>query len=194
MRVGAMVVGILFAIWTFFEALLVGGLSGDNEEMSAAAGLGLGASFFVGIAAVLVLAIPLVSSILFAIGSGLSFGAGAGGYENHYLYGIIFAALAVMAFFGWIGKRNARRRERVKEQVQAERDARYEALLTAQTRQAQQPSPQIIDVPSATRARAEPVPLSTRGNYCTSCGHQNATGTKFCAECGNPMSAPAGPS
>ncbi len=75
MRVGAMVVGILFAIWTFFEALLVYGLSNaaDDTETSTAGALGVFAAIVAGIAAALVLAIPLGSAFLFGTCGGDQF-------------------------------------------------------------------------------------------------------------------------
>lgn len=134
MRVGAMVVGILFAIWTFFEAVLVTGLSNaaDDESTSNAGAGGLLAAIMAGIASALVLALPLFSAILFGMAGLVSFAAAASGYGNHWVYGCVFLALGVMAFFGWIGKRRERRDRLAELNRQAERDDRLEALLRQQ--------------------------------------------------------------
>lgn len=127
MRVGAMVVGILFAIWTFFEALLIGGLGsmGEDEDIQALAGGGLFASLFIGVGAVLVLSVPQVSLVLFAIGGVISYISAAGGYSNHWVYGTIFFGLAIMAYFGWRGKK----RDKLEKDTQ---NQRFEYLLASQ--------------------------------------------------------------
>lgn len=134
MRVGAMVVGILFSIWTFFEALLITGLSGvaDNDETSAAGAGGLLAAIVAGLASALVLALPLFSAILFGVAGLFSFAAASAGYGNHSYYGIVFMGLGIMALLGWIGKKKEQREKQNELRRQTERDERMEALLRQQ--------------------------------------------------------------
>jgi hypothetical protein len=170
MRVSAMVVGILLAIWTFFEAALLSGLeevAGSDENMAGGGGL---ASILCGLAAILVLSVPQISMVLFGLGAASSFAAASQGYGNHYVYGSIMVLLAVMAFFGWRGKK-ADRRERLAERArQEERDRRMEELLRQQR------------------------PITPPGELtCPSCGQQNTSGSRFCASCGAPLGkAPTG--
>ncbi|MDF2757925.1 MAG: hypothetical protein K0S99_557 [Thermomicrobiales bacterium] len=81
----------------------------------------------------LALPFPLVSCVALAAAALLAlFGAATSPFTDLYFYMVCAAALSVLSFFGWLGKRRDRRRERLREQAQAERDARYEALLAAQ--------------------------------------------------------------
>lgn len=167
MRVGAMVVGILLSIWTFFEAVLITGLSNaaDDEQTGTAGGGGLLAAIVAGIASALVLAVPLFSAILFVVAGLISYAAAGTGYANHWVYGSIFLGLGIMAFFGWIGKRKERREKRAELARQNERDARMESLLKQQSRSL------------------------TPETVCASCGRTNPVGTRFCGNCGNALSA-----
>ncbi len=180
MRVGAMVVGILFAIWTFFEALLLTGLSNASNDgkTSSAAGFAVVAAIFCGVAAALVLAVPFVSAILFAIAAVFSFSAAGMGYGNHWLYGSVFAALGAMAFFGWIGKRKERREVATEKTRQLDRDARLEALMLQQRVVSQSLSP------------SPPNPV-VFPNFCPACHARNEQGGKFCGECGRSLAHPS---
>lgn len=165
MRVGAMVVGILLAIWTFLEAAVIGGFenaAGSEENLAGGGGL---ASVLCGLAAIMVLAIPLVSTILFGLASVVSFAVASQGYGNHYVYGSITALLAIMAFFGWLGRRRERRVFKMEKARQEERDARMEQLLQQQAR----PQQSLGQIP------------------CPSCGHLNPAGTRFCGNCGTAL-------
>lgn len=162
-----MVVGILLSIWSFLEAALVGGLENASNRNENLAGGGGAAAVFCGVAAILVLAVPLVSAILFAFASLFSFIVAFQGYDNHYVYGGIMASLAVMAFFGWIGKRRERREIKAERERQAERDARMETLLQQQGR----------------------TQLTSAQISCPSCNHWNSAGTRFCGNCGTALSA-----
>lgn len=170
MRVGAMVVGILLSIWTFFEALLVGGLSNaaNDDTTNTAAGGGLLAAIVAGIASALVLALPLVSTILFVFAGLISYAAAASGYPNHWIYGSVFLGLSVMAFFGWLGKRRERRTFKTEKARQEERDARMERLLEQQVQRS-----------------GDQIP-------CPSCGRANPVTVRFCGNCGAAIVANAG--
>lgn len=182
MRVSAMVLGILLAIWTFFEALLAGwagDVSGD-DSLAAAAGLGLIACFFIGVGALLVLAVPQVSMVLFAIGAAMGYGAAGLGWGNQWLYATLMAFLAVMAFFGWRGKKRDQREKQVEQQRQLERDQRLEALLHQQQQ--------------SQRSWSPPAGNGRSSVFCTACGAPNSVDSKFCAECGSPLVAIEGAS
>lgn len=182
MRVGAMVVGILFSIWTFFEALLVTGVSGmaDDEEMGAAGAGSLLAAIVAGIASALVLALPLFSTVLFGLAGLISFAAAGAGYGNHWFYGSVFLVLGVMAFFGWIGKRKDRRELVAERQRQLERDDRLEMLLRQQRDQ--------VRYPTAQHDRPDNAPKMTFPTFCPACKHRNEAGARFCANCGSTLS------
>ncbi len=170
MRIAAMVLGLMLSAWAFFEGFLINALSFGNEAYREMAGEGAATGIFGGLVAAFAIPLPLVSTILFPLVAAASFATASGGYENHWVYGSIYLVLAVMTFFGWIGKRRDRHREQLRERAQAERDARYEALLAAQQR------------PQAYPAQAV---------ECPSCHRQNPAGTKFCAECGTRIAFPA---
>jgi len=142
MRVSAMVIGILFSIWTFFEALLITGLSNaaDDDETSSAGAGGLIAAVVAGVASMLVLALPLFSAVTFVVAGLISFAAAAAGYSNHWFYGSIFIVLGVMAFFGWIGKRKERRENQLERLRQVERDNRMETLMRQQRDEVRYPA------------------------------------------------------
>lgn len=165
MRVAAMVVGILFAIWIFFEALLVFSLfsAGDADDDAGLAAIGLLVAVLIGLGAVLALAIPHVSMVLFTLGGLLSFAIAAGGYGNHWFYGIIGFMLAVFAFAGRRGQLRDRREKAAELQRQRERDARLEALMHQQT-------------------------LAP----CPTCGQHNPAGTRFCGNCGTALAGASG--
>lgn len=179
MRVGAMIVGILFAIWVFLEAALVNGLSNasNDEDMSTASGGGALAAILCGIGAVIVLAVPAVSMVLFALAGSISYITASQGYPNHWVYGTVFFGLALMSFFGWRGKAKDRREKNAEQERQRQRDDQLDAIMQSQAVGQRQTEPTSQD-----RAVGQTV-------QCQQCGHINPAGTKFCAECGCQLSA-----
>jgi len=162
MRIAAMVLGLMLAAWTFFEAFLIAVLSNSGSEMSAAAGLGLIGSLCAGLAAGVALPAPRFSAILFVVAGGISFLAAGVGYGNHAVYGVLFFLLAVMAFLGWRGKVKASREIAAERQRQAERDDRLEALLASRD----------------------------HGSIlCPSCNRLNPPATRYCGNCGTALDA-----
>lgn len=158
-----MVVGILFAIWIFFEAVLVTSLfeAGGAEDQAAMAAGGIIVAILIGIAAVLALSVPHVSMVLFALAGLLSFAVAGGGYENHWFYGFIGFMLAMFAFFGRRGQLKDRREKAAERQRQEDRDARLESMVQQ-------------------RALVS----------CPSCGHRNDPSSRFCGSCGQAMQGP----
>jgi hypothetical protein len=169
MRVGAMVVGILLAIWMFFEGIVVTGFEAAGDSETPIGGAGVLVSLLCGVGAILVLTVPLFSAILFGLGSLLSFSAAAQGYVTHYLYGSIMVLLTAMSVFGWIGKRRDRREANIERMRQLERDNRMETLMRQQVRY--------------TEAQAE--------RPCPSCGRMNPPDTRFCGACGYALTGTA---
>lgn len=160
MRIAAMVVGILFAIWFFFEAVLITGLSnagGDDQQATAAAG-GVVVAILIGLGAVLALSVPHISMVLFVLGGLVSLLAGAGGYTNHYVYAFFGFMLAAFAFFGRRGQLNERREKAAERQRQEDRDNRLETMVYQQG---------LVS--------------------CPSCGHRNEPRSAFCGSCGKAM-------
>lgn len=168
MRVAAMVTGILLTIWMFLEALLASALlnaGGAEEEATAAAG-GLLVAMVVGLAAVIVLAVPHVSMVLFALGGLLSLAVAAGGYPNHWFFAVVIFMLALFAFFGRRGQLRDRREKAAERARLQEHEARVEELMRRQ-----------VD----TEERIS----------CDSCGQLNAANSRFCANCGSALSSPS---
>lgn len=170
MRIAAMILGILGSIWVFLEALLVSSLfsAGGDEDKAGMAGVGLIIGIGGLVAASLAMAFPLFSAIVFLLCGLLGYGIAGAGYGNHWVYGTLYIVLAVMAFFGWRGKKSAARAALAEKQRQQERDDRLESLL------AQQHTAAVAASPYDTR--------------CPSCGKVTQRGSAFCASCGAPVS------
>lgn len=145
MRIAAMILGLLLSAWCFFEAFAISlleansVLASEDEAMAGAAGAGLLAALVGVVAAALVIAFPLASTVFFALSGIFSFAAASSGYENHWLYGPVFLGLSVMAFLGWRGKKKERQERLDELQRQRDRDDRMETLMR---QQAQSQSPQ----------------------------------------------------
>lgn len=116
MRIAVMVLGLVLGAVMFFQTVLVAGLSGvggDEATNTASAGGILMALVWL-VACALVLALPLVSTVLFVLAGAMGFGFSAD-FPDLAAWGGVSLALAVLSFFGWIGKRRGARRERIKE-------------------------------------------------------------------------------
>ncbi len=172
MRIAVLIIGLLLGIIMFVQTVIVYGLGSavDDEASATAAAGGIFMSLLWLAACAFVLPFPMISVACFAIAALIGFGLSAD-FPDLAVWGGISVILAILSLLGWFGKRRDRRRERIKEQAQAERDARYEALLSAQHRQ--------------------PNEQTQAALACPACGRQNAPGTKFCAECGARVSSPA---
>jgi hypothetical protein len=154
-----MVLGLMLSAWVFFEGFLVTVFSQSNHQLQGAAGLAVVAALLGALAAALAVPVPTASVVLFLLTGLISYGAASSGYGNHWLYGSLYLGLMALAFFGALAKRREKRERAIEKAAQAARDARMDALLTAQ----QQRSPGIV---------------------CHACGAVNAAGTRFCGNCG----------
>lgn len=134
MRIAAMVVGILLSIWMFLESLIVYNVADalEEDQFANAASLGFYAAILAGIAAMLVLSVPLISMVIFLLASALSFGAGAMGYGNHYVFGGVLVGLALFAFFGRRGQLRDRREKAAERARQEQRDEQLNEMMRRQ--------------------------------------------------------------
>jgi phosphate/sulfate permease len=173
MRIAVLIIGLLLGLLVFLQSMVVNVGSGiaknDNLENAAAAGVFL--AFFWLIASALVIPFPLASAILFVLGGIMGMiAAGNSEFDDLWIWGCVSFVLAIMSFFGWRGKRKDAREKLAALTRQQDHERRIEALL-------------------ARDRVVQPVP--ERYIVCTSCGHHNAPGTRYCAECGSPMRATA---
>jgi hypothetical protein len=106
-RLGAMVVGILLAIWTYVEALLMIRLGDGTEGDGYGIGGGVVSALLCGLGAMMVLPFPFASATLFGLAAFMSFVVAMQGYADHYLYGSTMVVLAVMSLLGGIRAQRA---------------------------------------------------------------------------------------
>lgn len=153
MRIATLIIGLLLGLLliVFWVIGWIAAAGADEPQSTVntigAAGFGLMLLWLVGSA--FALGVPMISVSAFGLATVVGF-ATADAYGLFGIWGFCSLVLTIFAQLGWFGKRKERRRERIKEQVASERDARYEALLRGQ----QQPQ-QIIDVASSERPSAQ---------------------------------------
>lgn len=116
MRIAVLIIGLLLGLLMFIQTVLIGILGGvaEDEAMSTAGAVGFLVAIAWLVACALVIAFPLVSTILFVLAGLMAFGV-SGDYPDMGVWGVVSLILAVMSFFGWIGKRKKERRERLRE-------------------------------------------------------------------------------
>ncbi len=170
MRITVLILGLLLGAVMFIQTFLVSALSqagSDQAGENASAG-GVFMAFLWLVACAMVLPLPIVSVVLFAIAGAIGF-ALSGDFPDLAWWGGISIALAVLSFFGWLGKRKQQREQRAERGRQSERDQRMEVMLQQQAR---------------------PQPATPYQVPCPSCQRLNAAGTRFCGSCGTTL-APA---
>lgn len=168
MRIAVLIIGLLLGAVMFLQTFLlnvVGQAAQDKATEEAAAG-GLFMAILWLVACGLVLPIPLVSVVLFAVAGAIGF-ALSGDFPDLAIWGGISIALAALSFFGWLGKRKQQREQRAERARQFERDQRMEAMLQQQSR----PQSSSYQIP------------------CPSCQRLNPAGTRFCGNCGTALAA-----
>lgn len=169
MRIAVLIIGLLLGAVMFLQTFLLNALgqaSQDKATEEAAAG-GLFMAVLWLVACGLVLPLPMVSVILFSVAGVIGL-ALSGDFRDLAIWGGISIALAVLSFFGWLGKRKQQRELRAERARQLERDQRMETMLQQQSR----PQPTSYQIP------------------CPSCERLNSSGTRFCGNCGT-LLAPA---
>lgn len=134
MRISVMVLGILFAIWIFFEAMIVTAIfsAGDSEEAAGAGGIAILVAIIIGVGASLALSVPHISMVLFLLGSVLSFIAASSGYATHWFYAVVILMLALFSFFGRRGQLRDRREKAAERDRQIARDQQLDDLMRRQ--------------------------------------------------------------
>lgn len=168
MRIAVLIIGLLLGAVMFLQTFLlnvVGQAAQDKATEEAAAG-GLIMAILWLVACGLVLPLPMVSVVLFAVAGAIGF-ALSGDFPDLAIWGGISIALAVLSFFGWLGKRKQQREQRAERARHLERDQRMEAMLQQQSR----PQPAAHQI------------------SCPSCQRMNAPGTRFCGNCGTALAA-----
>lgn len=178
MRIAVLIIGLLLGLLMFLQTFAVYVLSdvADQDKATGAAAIGIVMALMWLVACALVIGFPMVSVVLFAL-AGLLGLAASGEFPDLAYWGGVSFILALMSFFGWRGKRKERRQWTIERQRQEDRDARLEGLLQEQ----------------AARRRSESIEPQAQPQaplrQCPSCGHINSVGSKFCAECGGPLTS-----
>jgi zinc ribbon protein len=195
MRIATLILGLILGAILFVQTFLVTVLSGaaSDRTTSEAGSVGLFMALLWLVGCALVMPIPLVSTVVFAFAGVLGLAAGASSkFTDLTIWGAASFVLAVFSFFGWIGKRNAARRDREAREQMAAQTARLQfathaALLAAQTNAAGAAANGApVGAPVAMSAN----PLPSGSERCPACGAQNPPGSRFCAACGSAV-APA---
>jgi len=121
MRIAVLILGLILGAFMLVQTTLVAGLSGMAEDSASqtAGGGGIIMAVLWLIACALVIPIPLVSTIIFALAGLIGF-AFAGDFSDLAVWAVVSLVLAAFSFFGWIGKRKADRRERHRDALMAQ--------------------------------------------------------------------------
>lgn len=162
MRIATLIIGLMIGFLLVLQSLTIGMFSETtivDDTTSTAGAVGLLMALVWLAASALVIAFPLVSTILFALTAPLGLFVPTGDFGDLRFHGTVALALAVMAFFGWRGKKRDAREKRAERQRQEERDARLERLLTQQS-------------------------VASSHVVCPSCAQPTTGGSRFCGNCG----------
>jgi hypothetical protein len=133
-RIATLVIGLVLSIGLFIQSVTVGALSDavNDEQDGAGGGAGMIMALIWVVACGLVIPLPRVSMVLFAVAGVIGVAsAGPLDFPDLVVWGIISFVLAVFSFFGWRGKKKQQAKE-------AERDATLQQSLAAQQQMAAQ--------------------------------------------------------
>ena len=174
MRIATLVIGLVLVIGLFLQSVVVGGLSeaAGNDESSSAAAVGVLMALLWVFGCALVIPLPRVAMVLFAL-AGVCGLAAAANFPDLAIWGVISLVLALFSFFGWRGKRTADRRERERDELLRRATQSQVVAAGATSHLAGAISP----------ARPQPVGPATNTG-CPRCGAANPAGSRFCANCG----------
>jgi hypothetical protein len=164
MRIAVLIIGLMLTVGLFIQAAVISGLSdvANDQDTGQAAAIGVLMAFLWLIACGLVMPLPRVAMVLFGISGSLFLG--------------------VLSYFGYRGKRTAKRRE-------DERDEMMRSMLAHQANMAAAvagSAPQVVDAQSRVVPRSphalgqDPSSLAA----CPRCGAPIGSTNKFCGECG----------
>lgn len=173
MRIAVLMLGLILGAIMFFQTFLVYSLSGlANDSASGESGaVGLFMALLWLVACALVIAVPLVSAVIFVVAGLLGFTASTN-FSDLQLWGGVSLILAVLSLIGWFGKRRGERREALRHAELVTSIHRTPATYDPAFVVDQGPGPQ-------------PLPPNVPADIpCPSCGSLNRQGVKYCAECG----------
>ena len=134
MRIATLIIGLLLSVGLFIQSLTVASLGDaiNTEDDGAAGGGGIVMSLMWVVASALVIAVPVVSMILFVLAGiiGLAVGSSTD-FKDLQVWAFVSFVLAVFSFFGWRGKKKQQAKEAV-------RDSQLQQSLAAQQQMAAQ--------------------------------------------------------
>ena len=136
MRIATLIIGLLWGALIFIQSMTAGVFSSEGSETSSAAGAGLLVAVLWLLASALVIAFPKVSIVLFGLAALIGIFTDPGAFEDLQVHGFASIVMAVLAYFGWRGKKKQDADQQAEKQRQLDRDNRLEELL----RQQQKPS------------------------------------------------------
>jgi hypothetical protein len=169
-RIAVLIIGLVLSFGLFLQAFVIFGLSDavNRTDTQQAGAVGVVMALLWLVSCGLVIPLPRVSMVLFALAGLLGFLA-AGAYPDLAFWGGASEILAVFCYFGYRGKRSDQR-------IEAERDALLRQAVATQA----------VPRPPAN----EVAPLAAEPTVrCPSClGDVPALG-RYCPNCGLPQSA-----
>jgi hypothetical protein len=123
-RIAVLIIGLITGAILFLQSLTVGGLSdlAQDEGGAASGAIGLFVAFLWLLGCGLVIPVPRVSMVIFAISGLLAFAA-SGDFADLKFWGTWAFVLAIGSYLGYRGKRKADRKE-------AERDGLIREALS----------------------------------------------------------------
>lgn len=135
MRIAVLVIGLILTIFLFVQSALVTGLSNasGHKETQQSGSFGILMAVIWIVACGLVIPVPRVSMILFAVAALFGF-VFSGQFSDLKIWAVVSLVLALFSYFGYRGKRKADAKE-------AERDAMFRTMASTQATKAQDPSP-----------------------------------------------------
>ena len=139
MRIATAIISIIMSVvlYDFGNTASLAGSLANSDELSAIAGAAfVGAAFWM-IGGALIYFAPLVSLVLYVLSfifmAVINYGASV--TSELFIYTWVAPVLALMAFFGWRGKRKADAEKREEKERQLQRDQMLEQMLLKQSQQ-----------------------------------------------------------
>lgn len=134
MRIATLVVGLLWGALIFVQSFGAGVFSSEGSETSSAASSGLLVAVLWLLASALVIGFPRASIVLFGLAAVIGITSDTGAFEDLRVHGYASIFMAVLAYFGWKGKKKHDAEVASEKLRQIERDNRLEELLRQQHR------------------------------------------------------------